>query len=113
MLALRARSLRFGKIGVEQDGSLAFRAREEMAVAIERHGDRRVAHEGLQRLRFTPAAIIRLANVWRHSCSVIGFSLAVFHARLARSVIQPVDHGLSVSRPNTSPVELLRRCSIR
>ena len=33
---------------------------------------------------FTPAAIIRLAKVWRHSCSVIGVSFAAFHALFAR-----------------------------
>jgi hypothetical protein len=30
---------------------------------------------------FTPAAIISEANVWRHSCRVIGFSAACLHAR--------------------------------
>ena len=38
------------KIRVEQDGSLVLGAREEMAVEVERDGDRGVAHEGLKRL---------------------------------------------------------------
>ena len=32
----------------------------------------------------TPAAIISDANVWRHSWSPIGVSLAAFHSRRAR-----------------------------
>jgi len=35
-------------------------------------------------LMLTPAAIQTDANVWRHSCGLIGSSPAAFHARSAR-----------------------------
>jgi hypothetical protein len=51
----------------------------------------------------TPAAIIRLANVWRHSCSVIGRSRASRQASLARLLIVDVANGVPSARPKTRP----------
>jgi hypothetical protein len=42
--------VRFGKIGIEQEGGVALRTWEQVAIAVERNRDRRVAHECLQRL---------------------------------------------------------------
>ena len=51
----------------------------------------------------TPAAIIRLANVWRHSCSVIGRNRASRQASFARLLIVDVANGVPSARPNTRP----------
>src|SRR3954451_16850453 len=47
-------AIRSLKIRVEEDGSLILGSREEVAVEIERHGDRGVTHESLQRLGVLP-----------------------------------------------------------
>jgi hypothetical protein len=49
------------------------------------------------------AAIIKLANVWRHSCSPIPSSPAAFHAAAARFLIAPSDRGAVADPPNARP----------
>ncbi len=53
----------------------------------------------------TLAAIIRLANVCRHSCSVIGRSRASRQVSFARLLIVEVANSVPSARPNTRPVD--------
>ena len=50
---------------------------------------------------FAPAPIIMLANVCRHSWSVIGRNPAAFHARFARSLTVDGSNGSRSVRPKT------------
>src|SRR5262245_22260130 len=52
----------------------------------------------------TPAAIIRLANVCRHSWSPIASRPAFSHRRFVRSARLDGENGEVAVRPNTSPV---------
>ena len=68
---LRVRPL---EVGVQKRGRLALIARHEVPVAVVGDGHGCVPMYAASALALTPAAIIRLAKVWRASWRVIGSS---------------------------------------
>lgn len=95
--------MRFSKIGVEEDGSFLFGSGKQMALSVERDGDRRVPHEGLQRLRVHAGRDHRAREGVTAFVRGMGRRPAGFQALFARRLTLNVANGVPSPRPKTRP----------